>query len=173
MLGADLHLGHRNIHKYRPKFATAEEHHEVIFDNFASQITKRDSVILLGDVAFTPEWVHRLAEIPCQKMTIVLGNHDTERDVTPQDLADVFHNVTGLLSKNGVWMSHCPIHPDELRGKKYNFHGHTHSYCIPDTRYVNICVEHWDYGPISFQKALEFAEMKVIEEAEMNIVREF
>jgi calcineurin-like phosphoesterase family protein len=154
MLGSDLHLGHRAICKYRTEFESAEDHHETIFENFASNINKRDSVILLGDVAFTKEWLYRLKEIKCQKMTLVIGNHDTERNVGIRDLAEVFDEVSGLFSKRNCWFSHCPMHPDELRGKKFNIHGHTHDYCIDDSRYINICVEHTEYKPISFQELM-------------------
>lgn len=153
MIGSDLHLGHRAICKYRP-FNTAEEHHETVFENFASNINKRDSVFLLGDVAFTKDWLFRLKEIQCAKKTLIIGNHDTEREVGIKDLAEVFDEVSGLMSRNGTWFSHCPIHPDEMRGKKFNLHGHTHQYCIDDSRYINVCVEHTDYKPTSFQELM-------------------
>ena len=154
MLGSDLHLGHRAIAKYRPIFETAEEHHETVFDNFATNINKRDSLILCGDVAFTLEWLYRLKEIKCVKKTLIIGNHDTEREVSLRHLAEVFDEISGLYSKRNCWFSHAPIHPDEIRGKKYNIHGHTHQYCIDDPRYINICLEHTNYKPISFEELM-------------------
>lgn len=155
MLTADLHLGHRAITKYRTQFATAEDHHETMFDNLATNINKRDSLFILGDCAFTLAWLYRLKEINCAKKTLVLGNHDTERQVSVRHLAEVFDEVSGLIGRNGVWMSHCPIHPDEMRGKEFNLHGHTHEHCIDDPRYINVCLEHTNYKPISFQDLMQ------------------
>ena len=63
MLAADLHLGHRNIAKYRTQFITSEEHDEIVLDNLKSSVNKADSLWLLGDIAFTKEWLLRLNEI--------------------------------------------------------------------------------------------------------------
>ena len=94
MITSDLHLGHSNINKFRP-FKSSEEHHEVVFDNLASNIGKRDSLILLGDIAFDEYWLKRLDQIKCAKKTLILGNHDTEK--LPMKLVcnhyDVVHSL--------------------------------------------------------------------------------
>ena len=162
MITSDLHLGHSNINKFRP-FDTVEEHHEVVFDNLASNIGKRDSLLLLGDIAFNEYWLKRLDEIKCAKKTLILGNHDTEK--LPMKLVcnhyDVVHS---LYSKRNSWFSHCPIHPDHFRGKELNIHGHLHDDIIldytdfvamPDKRYFNACVEHTNYKPISYADIVE------------------
>ncbi len=165
MVTSDLHLGHKNITKYRPQF-TKEEHDEVIFDNLASNITKRDTLFLLGDIAFSLEWHIRVAAIKCKHKVIILGNHDTDRSVKVSQFAGLYDKVHGLLSHRGYWWSHCPIHPQELRGRLGNIHGHLHGNSIwegdnwseengsmqpLDTRYINACVEHTDFKPIRFE----------------------
>lgn len=164
MITSDLHLGHKNINKFRRQFATAEEHHEVIFDNFASNINKADSVILLGDIAFDAYWLNRIVDVKCRKKTLILGNHDTEY-VNIQTIVNTgaYDSIHSLFSKRNCWFSHCPIHPDEFRGRSLNIHGHLHGdivtdlyeYGPPDNSYFNACVEHTKYKPISFSEILE------------------
>lgn len=162
MITSDLHLGHKNIHKFRTKFDNAEEHHQVIFDNFASNINKSDSVILLGDICFDTHWLDQIAKINCRKKTLILGNHDTERlsivDIVNSGAYDAIHS---MYSKRNMWFTHCPIHTDQFRGKILNVHGHLHSDIVaiginPDCNYFNACVEHTDYKPVPFSEILEF-----------------
>ena len=171
MLTSDLHLGHKAIHKYRPSFSSAEEHHEIMFDNLASNINKRDSLVLLGDICFSKEWLARIKEIKCLKKTIVVGNHDLEFGITMRDLVDTYDSVQCLWSKRNYWFSHAPIHPQEMRTRKGNIHGHLHGNMVwknwihpvddfrpgldqIDQRYINVCVEHTDWKPITFQEAV-------------------
>lgn len=166
MISSDLHLGHKNIIKYREQFSTAEEHHETIFENLATTINKRDTLFLLGDIAFTLEWHQRIAEINCRHKVLLLGNHDTDRSVKIHQFAGFYDKVHGLLSHRNYWFSHCPMHPQELRNRLGNIHGHLHGnnvwidgeapkedgFSELDTRYFNACVEHTDWKPISFKE---------------------
>jgi calcineurin-like phosphoesterase family protein len=156
LLCGDTHLGHRNIHKYRSCFSSAEEHDAVIFDNLASTVNKRDVLYLLGDIAFTKEAWDLIGTIKCERKVLILGNHDTERVHMSYILQHVDH-VHSMLSKNGTWFSHCPIHEAEMRGKLFNVHGHMHSQQImlgdqPHPRYFCTSVEHTNFKPITFQE---------------------
>lgn len=169
IVSSDWHLGHRNIHKYRTEFSTAQDHHETIFENCATMINKNDSLILLGDIAFDREWLYRLTQINCRKKTLILGNHDTER-VHIREICDVFDEVHSLWSKRNCWWSHAPLHPQEMRGRLLNIHGHLHGnqvFVHPqnekhkktwqelDQNYFNVCLEHTDYMPVTFQEIVE------------------
>ena len=154
---SDLHLGHRNIHKYRTEFPTAEEHHEIIFDNLACSVNKRDSVYFLGDIAFTKEWLARIATLKVRHKVLVCGNHDLEHGIKMRDMVETYDAVYSLWSKRNYWFTHAPIHPQELRDRKANIHGHLHGNLVLtetgeiDPRYINACVEHTNWKPISFQ----------------------
>lgn len=168
VMWSDLHLDHKGISKrFRPSFSSDEEHNEVLFDRLASKVTKRDVMLLAGDIAFSLEWLNRIGSIPCIKRVLILGNHDTEGrgGVEGYHHAAIFDEIHGLLKKGPFWLSHCPIHPQELRGK-VNIHGHTHFYNIQkevprtglreehevdDPRYINICPEQTDYHPVVYQ----------------------
>lgn len=181
---ADLHLGHNNIDKYRtilrledpslkwtpetiatdhrPKNdiveMSSEEQSWSQFEKLNS-LGKKDMIFLLGDIAFTKEWLERIKKTACRKILIV-GNHDLERSISMRDLVDVYDEVYSLYSYKGYWLTHCPIHPNDMRGKRGNIHGHKHANLVLsgdgagtiDKRYINVCVEFasdplpWEYA---------------------------
>lgn len=150
---SDTHLDHKNIIKFRTQFKSSEEHDAVIKENYHQIVRPKDTVWFLGDVAFSKAALDDLATWPGIKH-IVLGNHDIEyskHDFTFQDIFKVFNNnIYGVLRKYNYWLSHVPFHETELRGR-YNVHGHLHSHVIDDPRYLNICMEHINYTPISLE----------------------
>ena len=152
---SDLHLGHKAICKYRPSFSSEEEHSNTLFENLATTVGKRDVIYLLGDVAFTKEWLDKISKVVCSSKVLICGNHDTERQITMNEIVKAYNHVYSLRSYKGFWLSHCPIHPDEMRNRKGNIHGHTHNHCINDSRYVNVCVEHTAWKPINFEEIKE------------------
>lgn len=153
MITADLHLGHKNIHKYRPQFLSAEQHHEFVYDRLVQSIKPKDTLFLLGDIAFAPEWLEKISAIKCQKKLLVMGNHDTEY-CSITDIANCYDEVHSLFMYRKAWFSHPPIHPDELIGR-VNIHGHTHGKNIVDTRYFNVSLENTDYRPIDLMRIKE------------------
>lgn len=161
---SDTHFGHKAICKYRTQFNTPEEHDEFVFDSICSNVGPEDHLWILGDIAFTHEVVHYLERIKkyCKTLNLVLGNHDTDSPIRQEvmkrlvNIADTTHTLT---KKGGHWISHYPIHPDELRGK-FNIHGHVHNKSIAhpykeskfDDRYINVCCENVNFIPISMQE---------------------
>jgi calcineurin-like phosphoesterase family protein len=175
LISSDLHLGHKNVCRFRTQFETVEEHDEVIFDNLATALGKRDSLVLLGDVTFTQHWLDRIGELNCAKKTLVLGNHCTEY-LSIHELVKVYDSIHGLWSKKHCWFSHCPMHYQEMRGKLLNIHGHLHFNNVwknkepegfkfapgnepymdeLDVRYFNACLEHTEYKPITFSDIMD------------------
>jgi len=142
---ADCHFGHKNICKYRPQFKTPAEHDQHIIDNYMKTVRKRDTVYFLGDICFTIESLESIRALPGHKI-LIMGNHDAERYDTKL-LFDVFNKVLSLKTWKGSWLTHCPIHADELRGKTC-IHGHTHNYTIDDPNYRCISMEQIEYTPI-------------------------
>ncbi len=72
-------------------------------------------------------------------------------------LWDAFDKVISLTSKKGCWLSHCPIHPEELRGK-FNISGHIHNHVINDPRYANVCLENTNYQPVDMKEVIATME---------------
>lgn len=150
---SDLHLGHQSICKFRTQFTTVEEHDSLIIENYLNLVRKQDRVHFNGDVAFTSEALNTIKKLPGRKI-LILGNHDTEfkkRGYTLQDLVDTFDEIHSFVRWHEFWLTHCPIHVDELRGK-FNIHGHTHNHIIDNPNYLNICMEHINYTPISLEQ---------------------
>lgn len=145
---SDLHIRHKNIWKYRP-FETELQHRECVMDNWCSLVRSRDVIWVLGDSIFEEEGIEDIKSLPGRKR-LIMGNHCLERG-DRRRLWECFEDVRSLYKKHGMWHSHAPLHPDELRGK-YNIHGHTHDHCIDDPRYLNVCLEQTNYKPISLDE---------------------
>jgi calcineurin-like phosphoesterase family protein len=156
---ADLHLGHRNIHSYRPKpdgtaFLTPEEHDKFLVERWMEMRLKnrRDTVYVLGDIAFTDDAWDLFDSLPGKKI-IILGNHCTESAGSIQKIASLksVNSVHAALSYKGYWLTHIPMHPAELRGKR-NIHGHMHAGYIRDRRFKCVSLEHTEMRPINLEE---------------------
>jgi len=160
---SDLHIGHKNILGFSGDLRlgdTTEQHDAMLIHSIATVCSsKRDILYILGDVCFEIEKMEMLDKIPARKI-LVRGNHDClQLDV----YAKYFEDVLGMVRYKGYWLTHSPIHPDELRGRK-NIHGHVHQNTVKlkddevDSRYINVCVENCQSRPVNFQliKAGEF-----------------
>lgn len=135
---SDLHLGHKNIGKFRaPLVTSTEENTHRIVSDWQTHVTKRDDVYVLGDWCFDMGMLNMLQTLPARAKYLIRGNHD-EFDLGVY--AKYFNNVYGLKRYKEFWLSHAPIHPDELRGK-FNLHGHVHYNTLKDQRYFNCCPE--------------------------------
>lgn len=145
---ADTHFGHRNICKYRPQFKNPYEHDEYIIEQWNKTVNKkRDIVWVLGDMCILNEEYNMeyLIDRLNGYIRVITGNHC----YLPYYNHPKITIENGLVSKYKIWLSHCPIHPNELRGKGFNVHGHVHENSIQDKRYINVCCEKINYTPIS------------------------
>lgn len=143
----DPHLGHRNIAKFRPFVDSTEHNTKLFLDSWHKTIKKNDIVYFMGDAAFDKQSLDLIGNLNARKI-LIKGNHD---DMVPSiDQAQVFEEIHGMLKYKGCWLTHAPIHPDEMRGRKCNIHGHVHNYSImkgwgpwkrPDRKYINTCVD--------------------------------
>lgn len=165
---SDLHFGHRNILKFSSEWrkgSTVEEHDEWLLDSINSNVQKRDVLWILGDLAFTREGLQKVKQIRCN-VHMCLGNHDT---FPMQEYIELGVVRPSIWKYKGYWLSHAPVHPDELRGCK-NIHGHVHSetvgrryidmdtnkeHFIKDENYINVCVEALGGVPISLEELNE------------------
>jgi calcineurin-like phosphoesterase family protein len=133
---SDLHFGHKNIQKYRNSCVSEEDNRNQIVADWEKVVTKRDDVYVLGDACFSMDTIKTFQTLPGRKF-LIRGNHDT---LDTQVYLQVFKSVYGLWKYKEFWLSHAPIHPQELRGR-INLHGHVHYNSVPDKRYFNCCVE--------------------------------
>lgn len=147
---SDLHFGHKNIQKFRRHVLNEEDNRQKIIKDWRDCVGKRDEVYVLGDAAFTLDTVQEFGNLPGQRKFLIRGNHD---ELHTSVYLKYFDQIYGLKKYKEFWLSHAPIHPDELRGK-INLHGHVHYETIRkpfnpaydvksefDNRYFNCCVE--------------------------------
>ena len=148
---SDAHLDHKNICSLRKQFTSIEEHNAAIKENYHKVVTKRDVVFMLGDMCFSKESLADIKTWTAEKKILICGNHCAERGITMQDLCNTYDVVYSLHKYKGMWLTHAPIHPAELRGK-FNVHGHTHDVNIEDERYLNCSMENINYTPIDLNE---------------------
>lgn len=135
---ADLHLGHRNIYKYRQVFDSTK-HNDLYFIRILQEYCKkRDTMYFLGDICFDELYLDMIKELPGQKI-LIAGNHCTEY-IPMKKLVEVYDDIHALLKYKDFWLSHAPLADGELRGKR-NIHGHVHAQSVPDIKYLNTSVD--------------------------------
>ena len=160
----DLHLGHQNIASFsgpqRGGITNVEEHDAWIVERWNSVCSKNDLVWVLGDVCMDREKLPLLKRMKGNKH-LILGNHD---EFALDVYKPYFNKIHGFLKYKGMWLSHAPVHPDELRGK-VNVHGHVHNNPItaydevhnrlyPDPRYICVSVEQVGGQPLALDEIL-------------------
>lgn len=114
---SDLHIYHKNIMKFAGEHRSApspEEHDEWLIGRINSRVRNRDKLFILGDVVWRGNDLSVMKRINGQKELIV-GNHD-EYPMT--EYLKYFDKVHAFRKYKNFWLSHCPIHPAELRGRK-------------------------------------------------------
>lgn len=164
----DLHFGHENVHKFRPQFASEPNHRAHLMERWIATIGKRDLVYVMGDAAFTQDGLDDIGSLPGRKI-LIRGNHDL---LPTEAYLKVFEEIYGALSWKGYWLTHIPVHPQELYGRT-NVHGHCHRGGPSDivraqgivrgyqvgapATYFNTCCEHLDppFTPIEYHRMKE------------------
>jgi calcineurin-like phosphoesterase family protein len=160
---SDTHFGHNAMCKFLRKdgtkvrpFDDVDIMDETMIENWNKTVKAKDKIYHLGDVVINRKYLKILKNLNGEKI-LIKGNHDIFK---LKDYAEYFKDIRGThrLDKNYI-LSHIPLHPDSLDGDKINLHGHIHYKKVLlnskeiDPKYLNLCVEHWDYKPVSFELA--------------------
>lgn len=158
---SDLHLGHDMAAQLRGFFGGGTavlEHDHTIISMLQMQLDKRTVLYVLGDVAMDPKRLPMIQQLPGRKI-LVRGNHDEYPLM--HYLAAGFEEVHGLMRYKQLWLSHPPIHPQEMYRAKANVHGHIHytaQHQQPPFPFINV---NWDF----WGRAVTLDEVKAIVEA--------
>lgn len=159
---ADLHFGHANIIKYEDRpYKDKEDMNEGLIRNWNSVVTDKDTVYVLGDVAFCSKTkaTELIARLNGRKI-LIMGNHD--RVKSPQYWLDVgFDFVSPYpIILGGCILRHEPSF-DEFtspnNGKLYELYGHVHgSPEYPNKTAAAACVsiERLGYKPALLEDVL-------------------
>lgn len=174
---SDTHFGHEKTctvfkredgSPLRP-FASAEEMDEVMIRRWNDRVRPNDKVYHLGDVVINRKYLHVLSRLNGDKV-LIRGNHDIFK---LEDYTQYFRDVRGYDVKNGMILSHFPVHVESLGRFGVNIHGHLHANRVKrmrgvdvktgeilysdeiDSRYHSVCVEMTDFAPISLEEVYE------------------
>lgn len=153
---SDFHLGHKVIvPKYR-QFESQDEHDSIILDQM-SELSKRDILYVLGDFIFDSKkydwYIEQINKMSC-RIKLVMGNHDSLKLYKEPKL----EVQLPLVSYKNFWLSHCPMHTKELRGRIANIHGHLHGSDIEDDRYFNVNLDNNKFKFVPFEQIKESYE---------------
>ena len=156
---SDLHLGHKNVLKFRHcRYDSLDEMHQDAITSWNSVVTKRDLVYVLGDIAWGSAALQLYKEMNGNK-TLIMGNHDKFK---PSELLSIFGSIHGARAYKGHILTHIPIHPSEFRRWRYNIHGHLHGNKIKDPRYINVNVDTLkSFFPVPFDQLIREHERRI------------
>lgn len=155
---SDTHFGHANILNFKDEnnkpirsFSSVEEMDEIMINNWNKLVHPDDVIYHLGDVVMNKRNLDKLSRCHGSKR-LILGNHDLFDDEYPKYFKRIY--AMRIFSKEGIIMTHIPIHPESLDRWKVNLHGHIHTKGIANNRYVNCCVDYVgnNYTPLSFEE---------------------
>lgn len=164
---SDTHFGHENMYtKFtladgspaRP-FKSAEEADCLMAERWNKLVKPSDHVYHLGDVAIDRKYLEVLGRLNGHKR-LVRGNHDIFKT---KFYAAYFEEIYGVRVMDRLIFSHIPLAIECLESPKrqwVNVHGHLHTAKLTNSHYLNVCVEHTEYAPISLETIKLLAGVK-------------
>lgn len=159
---SDTHFHHSKVLEFektaRP-FSSIEEHNETIVQNWNSVVSDNDIVYHLGDVILGSADFSILKRLKGE-IRLIPGNHDTDHKIRGY-LENGVSKIMGYheIKSHGFFCSHVPVHASQLETRfKFNIHGHTHSYVIPDNRYINVSCEQIGLTPIHLDEIIKLSK---------------
>lgn len=156
---SDTHFGHKNFLNFTNEngekirnFSSVEEMDEIMVENWNKKVRDEDIIYHLGDVYFGDG--HQVLPRLRGRKRLIAGNHD---NLKSEHLQKHFQKIMlwRMFPDLNCVMTHIPLHESNLYKVKYNVHGHIHQQKSPDERYINACVEHWNYSPIAIEEMFE------------------
>lgn len=158
---SDWHFGHANFLKFKNEdgtpirdFKTVEDMDEYMIARHNERVGPNDKFYTLGDVSFKLDVMHRILPRLNGRKRLILGNHDKfNMGEYVKHFSKIYESWQPVRN---VVFTHRPIYIGEHHHKiEFNCHGHTHSHIIPDSRYLNLCVENHDYAPVHWNEIAE------------------
>lgn len=150
---SDLHINHERIIEYcnRP-FSSVEEMNDALVTRWNDRVMDSDIVYVVGDMFLgKPENATDTIKSLKGYKVLVLGNHDRSRRTMLECGFDEVWQRKNLTLGDGrkVLLSHKPLPESTLQHVEMQVHGHRHAGPIASGKRVNVCVDLWDFRPIS------------------------
>jgi calcineurin-like phosphoesterase family protein len=175
---SDLHFSHDNIIKYcnRP-FVDSNQMNEALISNWNAIVKDDDLVYVLGDDCMChPKDVEHLFKRLKGKKIKIYGNHDKKKYANwyrRLGYIDCYDELIMTIANERVMLNHFPYRPTlwrsivswckcnadlKYRDKRplnkggFLLSGHTHQTDRVRGRNICVCVEAWDYRPVSIRE---------------------
>ena len=155
---SDEHFNHENIIKYcsRP-FESLGEMNVALIERWNETVKKEDTVyvvgdVFLGDAGAGAELVRNLHG----RKVLIRGNHDrSHRTMLEAGFEEVWQRKTiDLVDGRRALLCHKPLPESVIQQVDLQIHGHRHSGPIVNGKRVNVCVDLWDYRPVSEEEII-------------------
>lgn len=163
---ADTHFSHANIIKYanRP-FANVEEMDLALIENWNQCVGEDDQVFFLGDFGLgSVQYLQSICARLKGNKICIRGNHDANPNRMNRIGFSVVLEAAFLkIGHHNVELIHVPTDPPLAH---FQLHGHVHDK-KPNKlilNQLNLCVEVWDYKPVS-----EKAVLSILDKATPNL----
>ena len=149
---ADTHFFHSGMLRFR-RFSHIEQMNEYIIKAWNSVVSPNDTVVHLGDFAWTKDQ-RRLNYIVSRlngTIMLIRGNHDN-----PQRLHDagIAVSTKSYVQYENLLLSHRPVRPKNKR--VVNLHGHLHKQRLRG-KHINACIDIAGYIPVRIEKYIKHA----------------
>jgi calcineurin-like phosphoesterase family protein len=155
---SDQHFNHENIIKYcsRP-FESLGAMNAAIIERWNETVRDEDTVYVVGDVFLGDAGagagiVRKLRG----KKVLIKGNHDrSHRTMLESGFDEVWQRKSiELLDGRKALLCHKPLPESVINHVDLQVHGHRHSGPIVSGKRVNVCVDLWDYRPVSEEEII-------------------
>lgn len=127
---------------------------EMILQKWSAAVSEKDTVIHLGDVAWTTEYLYKLLRLPGKKI-LIRGNHDDKSNISYMELGFDFSADSLMMNLDGtrVLFSHAPVYWHDA---DINIHGHFHDLHVEESTrlYLPLSLEQMGYKPLPLHQNL-------------------
>lgn len=150
---SDNHWNHTNILNYckRP-FSSMEEMNVAMIERWNERISDSDTVYHIGDVFLgKPEDAIEIIKQLKGRKILISGNHDRSNRTMIECGFDEVCNRKDFKLKNGklALLRHKPLPESLIKSYDLQIHGHSHEGAIVKGKRLNVCVDLWNFYPIS------------------------
>jgi len=125
---------------------------ETLIARWNDRVGDTDTVYVIGDMFLgKPENATPLVKRLKGHKVLILGNHDRSRRTMLECGFDETWQRKDLKLKDGrrALLSHKPLPESTIENYDLQIHGHRHSLPIVSGKRLNVCVDLWDFAPIS------------------------
>ena len=139
-------------------FVSIEQMNDRLVENWNAKVGEKDTVIHLGNFAWTPNDVDIIDKLNGE-IIFIAGDRDQALIQFSQDTDLINISDQQILTHENIILSHWPLEvwPGMDKGI-FHFHGHTKPNIRSDIKKmnrVNVCCDNWSLAPIEIKDTLE------------------